>query len=636
AAVREEEGDDDRDEKDLKTWLLEINEADSDEGDLLPDVPCEEDSGTGGDSFLAADEPFSTISKALTDLSVQDMAKHAIDIIKAKRQELTSLHDLGCFRRFRRNLANNIVDTRWVLKWKYKENKHFIKARLTMRGFKDHDENLAIFAGTATRWGQRVVNAITAQQDDWALFSFDVSAAFAKGLTFQELSELTGEPLRVVQFELHPDDIKLLRETPGYEDFNPSTEVIQMVKAVYGLKDAPRAWRKKLHLILESFGLEALYADPQLYVLHDTSVKLNMILSAHVDDLKGGAPKTVAMEFLKHLEKHVGTCTQEWANFTHVGIEHVTRADGIYTHQEKYVASLREIDKKFYAELHDEQAVSVEAKSHFSTLLGGVAWLCLTMPAIAVYVQALQRHGAEPRAQDLKRLNLVLRWVRRHKVGILFRKLPGRLRLVGVTDAAFKAIPDESSGLALRGCVIILNTDCDSTPASPGGACNILEFQCRRQRRVVRSTFSGELNGLVDTLEILLVIQICFHQIYHGCAATAKSLADDLDNGRLQPPVDAAVDARSVFDCLAATDVGELVEGSLKLHVLSLRERLQSGTLRRLFWTDTRDMLADGLTKGSVPRDQLIAVSNRGEYRTAHATASTTVRNGRKQTTGST
>eukprot|EP00959_Pyramimonas_sp_CCMP1952_P175577 3668950-Pyramimonas_sp.AAC.1 len=89
------------------------------------------------------------------------------------------------------------------------------------------------------------------------------------------------------------------------------------------------------------------------------------------------------MELLKHLEKHVGTCTQEWTNFAHVGIERVTRADGIYTHQEKYVASLREIDNNFYADLQDEQNVSVEAKSHYSTLLGGVAWLCVTMPAMA-------------------------------------------------------------------------------------------------------------------------------------------------------------------------------------------------------------------------------------------------------------
>ena len=59
----------------------------------------------------------------------------------------------------------------------------------------------------AVRWGQRLANALTAQEEDWVLFGFDVSAAFAKGLPFQELSALSGEPLRVVQFENQPEDI---------------------------------------------------------------------------------------------------------------------------------------------------------------------------------------------------------------------------------------------------------------------------------------------------------------------------------------------------------------------------------------------------------------------------------------------
>ena len=45
----------------------------------------------------------------------------------------------------------------------------------------------------------------------------------------------------------------------------------------------------------------------------------------------------------------------------------------------------------------------------------------------------------------------------------------------------------------------------------------MLEHLCRRQRRVVRSAFSGELNGLVATVEILLVIQIFY--IKFGMAA---------------------------------------------------------------------------------------------------------------------
>ena len=62
-------------------------------------------------------------------------------------------------------------------------------------------------------------------------------------MTFRELSELTGEPLRFVQIELTEEDAKILRQIPGYENFDPRKEVLLMIKAVYGLKDAPRAWR---------------------------------------------------------------------------------------------------------------------------------------------------------------------------------------------------------------------------------------------------------------------------------------------------------------------------------------------------------------------------------------------------------
>ena len=76
-----------------------------------------------------------------------------------------------------------------------------------MRGFKDRQDQLETFAGTASRSGQRVVNAITAQNPDFVLFSFDVSQAFAKGLTFEEYARATGTQLRAVEFELAPSDI---------------------------------------------------------------------------------------------------------------------------------------------------------------------------------------------------------------------------------------------------------------------------------------------------------------------------------------------------------------------------------------------------------------------------------------------
>ena len=45
-----------------------------------------------------------------------------------------------------------------------------------------------------------------------------------------------------------------------------------------------------------------------------------------------------------------------------------------------------------------------------------------------------------------------------------------------------------------------------------------------------------------------------------------------LEHGKLYPPVDVCVDARAVFDALAASDVCDPSEPSLKLHLISVRD----------------------------------------------------------------
>ena len=78
----------------------------------------------------------------------------------------------------------------------------------------------------------------------------------------------TGTPLRAVEFDLHSRDIPILRKLEGFEDFDPRTETLRMIKPIYGLKDAPRAWRQKLHQVLSSFGLKQLIAEAEVYVQH--------------------------------------------------------------------------------------------------------------------------------------------------------------------------------------------------------------------------------------------------------------------------------------------------------------------------------------------------------------------------------
>ena len=113
-----------------------------------------------------------------------------------------------------------------------------------------------------------IANSAAAQEPEWTLFSFDISQAFAKGMDFAETARHTGTPLRAVEFDLHPRDIPILRKLKGFENFDPRTETLRMIKPIYGLKDAPRAWRQKLHQVLTDFGLKQLIAEGEVYVLH--------------------------------------------------------------------------------------------------------------------------------------------------------------------------------------------------------------------------------------------------------------------------------------------------------------------------------------------------------------------------------
>ena len=80
-------------------------------------------------------------------------------------------------------------------------------------------------------------------------------------------------------------------------------------------------------------------------------------------------------------------------------------------------------------------------------------------------------------------------------------------------------------------------------------------------------------------------------------------------------PHDAAVDAKAVFDGVTAEQPKTPAEKPLFLHALAMREYMEAGHVDRLWWLDTLAMLADGMTKGSVEREALIAVCQLGVWK---------------------
>ena len=154
--------------------------------------------------------------------------------------------------------ARNVIDARWVLKWKWEyptvdasssakaEPVKVIRARLCLRGFKDHDkEEIAKYAGTSARSSQKILVS-EAVRNGWDVCTTDISKAFLQGVTYKELAQLTGEPMREVNFYLPGYNIPMLRQLKGFEDFDPMHEVLHSDKPGTGLVDAPRAFSLKL------------------------------------------------------------------------------------------------------------------------------------------------------------------------------------------------------------------------------------------------------------------------------------------------------------------------------------------------------------------------------------------------------
>ena len=135
---------------------------------------------------------------------------------------------------------------------------------------------------------------------------------------------------------------------------------------------------------------------------------------------------------------------------------------------------------------------------------------------------------------------------------------------------------------------------------------HLIDWIVRKLRRVVRSTFAAELNALIDSIETLLLIQLVLHQVYCGTDESIEQLMWKLEHGCLYPHVDVVIDARSVSDAISAVDVCTPQESSLRIHLIHIRDRLARGLLRSLSWSDTRDMLADALTKGGIDRTAIM------------------------------
>ena len=130
---------------------------------------------------------------------------------------------------------------------------------------------------------------------------------------------------------------------------------------------------------------------------------------------------------------------------------------------------------------------------------------------VAPFICALQRHTSKPTLYHVRNLNKLLLWVQRNPKKLWYRRFtPGgdqrvdagnpQTHLRTISDAAFRK--ETEDGYSLRGAVFCrgLGQSAESF-AGKSSVVHVIDWACKSQRHVTRSTFSAELLGGGDAID---------------------------------------------------------------------------------------------------------------------------------------
>ena len=337
------------------------------------------------------------------------------------------------------------IDCKWVLKIKRDARGEIerYKARLVAKGFTqkagvDYDEVYAPVSKYATL---RAFLAHVATQD-LELHQLDIKTAFLNGDLEEEI---------------------YMRQPPLYQKGGPQT-VCRLLRSLYGLRQAPRAWHTKLKAALESLEFVASDADAALFVLRlDTGF---IYLLVYVDDLLCAAKTTKEVKRIFDLIKATFKARDlgEATYFLHMKIRRDRPARTLFLSQERYAL---DIIAKFKTDNAHPRALPLSAGTKltrigenkcdtpcYGMLIGSLLYLAVcTRPDIAHAVGALARYMSDPLHEHWELAKGILRYLRGTAAyGIKFGPTPG---LRGFCDSEYAG--DVDTRRSTTGHVFIFN-----------------------------------------------------------------------------------------------------------------------------------------------------------------------------------
>jgi transposase InsO family protein len=384
--------------------------------------------------------------------------------------------------------TQHVIHNKWVYKIKRKSDGSVdrFKARLVAKGFEqqagiDYTETFSPVIKPATI---RLLLAL-AVHFEWPIRQLDISNAFLHGSLSEEV---------------------YMEQPPGFIVKDAPDLVCRLHKAIYDLKQAPRAWYNRLSQFLLDLGFSASLVDTSLFTHISGNTKIFLLI--YVDDIiVTGTHSQVISSLITRMQKEFPVKDLGPLSYF-LGIQVTRTPDGLHLCQSKYVADLLAKARMTDAKPVNSPCASGSKLSRFDgaplldfseyrSIVGALQYCTLTRPDIAYSVNQLCQHLHHPTTAHWTAAKRVLRFLKNtSNHGLVFTKSP--LHLHAFCDSDWAGSPDDRRSTS--GFAVFL------------GNC-LISWSAKKQPVVSRSSTEAEYRSLAIVTAKLYWLRMLFCEL---------------------------------------------------------------------------------------------------------------------------
>ncbi|GJT13043.1 putative ribonuclease H-like domain-containing protein [Tanacetum coccineum] len=243
------------------------------------------------------------------------------------------------------------------------------------------------------------------------------------------------------------DEEVYVTQPKGFVDPQHPKKVYKVVKTLYGLHQAPRAWYATLSTFLLKHGYRRGTIDKTLFLKKHK--RYIILVQVYVDDIIFGSTKKAWCDEFEALMKGEFEMSDMGELTFFLGLQVQQRPDGIFISQDKYV---QEILKKFDLECVKTATTPYEAPKPMSknepdspvnvhlyiSMIGSLMYLTASRPDIMFVVSACSRNQVTPTTSNLEAVKKIFKYLKgQPRLGLWYpRELPFVLEAYSDSDYA--------------------------------------------------------------------------------------------------------------------------------------------------------------------------------------------------------